>query len=61
MLKIPKHGKNWRGSIFVIFFSNSDKKRARKKIALVVYEILRLLVNILTPDEKYSLSVKASV
>ena len=28
---------------------------------LVVSEILRLFVNILTPDDKYSLSVKASV
>ena len=28
---------------------------------LVVSEILRLFVHILTPDEKYSLSVKASV
>ena len=28
---------------------------------LLVSEILRLSVNILTPDDKYSLSVKASV
>ena len=32
-----------------------------KNSVLVVSEILRLFVNILTPDEKYSLSVKASV
>ena len=32
-----------------------------KKFVLEVYEILRLFVNILTPDDKYSLSVKASV
>ena len=32
-----------------------------KSSVLVVSEILRLFVNILTPDEKYSLSVKASV
>ena len=31
-----------------------------KNFVLVVYEILRLFVNILTPGEKYSLSVKAS-
>ena len=32
-----------------------------KNSVLVVSEILRLFVNILTPDGKYSLSVKASV
>ena len=32
-----------------------------KNSLLVVSEILRLFVNILTPDEKYSLSVEASV
>ena len=32
-----------------------------EKSSLVVYEILRLFVNILTVDERYSLSVKASV
>ena len=32
-----------------------------KTSVLVVSEILRLFVNILTPDDKYSLSVKASV
>ena len=32
-----------------------------KNLFLVVYETLRLFVNILTPDDKYSLSVKASV
>ena len=32
-----------------------------KNFVLVVSEILRLFVNILKPDEKYSLSVKASV
>ena len=32
-----------------------------KRSVLVVSEILRLFVNILTPNDKYSLSVKASV
>ena len=36
-------------------------KISSKNFVLVVSEILRLFVNILTPDEKYSLSVKASV
>ena len=37
------------------------KKISSKNFALVVTQILRLFVNILTLDEKYSLSVKASV
>ena len=36
-------------------------KISSKNSVLVVSEILRLFVNILTPDDKYSLSVKASV
>ena len=32
-----------------------------KYLVLVVSEILRLFVNILPPDDKYSLSVKASI
>ena len=37
------------------------KEISSKSSVLVVSEILRLFVNILTPDDKYSLSVKASV
>ena len=37
------------------------KKISSKKAVLVVYEILRLFVNILTPNDKHSLPVKASV
>ena len=37
------------------------KEVSSKNFALVVSDILRLFLNILTPDEKYSLSVKASV
>ena len=37
------------------------KKISSKIYFLVVPEILRLFLNILTPDNKYSLSVKVSV
>ena len=37
------------------------KEISRKNLVLVVSEIYRLFVNILTPDDKYSLSVKSSV
>ena len=61
MLKGPKHYLNPERSIFLIFFDHSEKKIRTKNFVLVVSEVLRLLVNILTPDDKYSLSVKASV
>ena len=44
-LKVPKHCINLNDSIFVISFNQS--------------ETLRLFVNIFTPDDMYSLSVKA--
>ena len=37
-----------------------SKKVSSKNSVLVVFEILRLFLNILTSDDKYSLSVKAS-
>ena len=37
------------------------KKMSSKKSVLEVCDILRLFINILTPNEKHSLSVKASV
>ena len=55
MLKGPRDCLNLHGSIFVIFLDDSERS------VLVVSEILRLFVNILTPDEKYSLSLKAIV
>ena len=61
MLKSPKDCLNLHCSIFVIFFAQSEKKLAQKKSVFVVSEILRVFVNILTLDEKYYLSVKASV
>ena len=60
MLNGLKHCLNLDRSIFDIFVDQSEKVSLKNSV-LVVYEILTLLVNILTPDDKYSLSVKASV
>ena len=60
MLKCPKDCINLHGSIFGIFFDHSERISSRNSV-LLLYEILRLFVYILTPDDKYSLSVKASV
>ena len=46
---------------FCHFFWSLWKEISSKIFLLVVSEILRLFVKILTPDDKYSLSVKASV
>ena len=46
---------------FCHIFWSLLKKISSKNSFLEVSEILRLFVNILTPDDKYSLSVKASV
>ena len=46
---------------FCQIFLSLWKKISSKKSVLVVFEILRLFVNIFTPDDKYSLAVKASV
>ena len=46
---------------FCHIFWSLWKEISSKNSVLVVSEILRLFVNILTPDDKYSLSVKASV
>ena len=69
MLKFPKHCLNLHGSSFVIFLDYSEKHISwllwktisSKKSVLAVCEMLRLFVNILTPDDKYSFSVKVSV
>ena len=42
-------------------FDHSGKKIGSKNSFLVVSEIFRVFVNILTPNDKYSVSVKASV
>ena len=46
---------------FCYIFLSLWKKIGSKNCALAVYQILRPFVNILSPDDKYSLSVKASV
>ena len=46
---------------FCHFFWILRRKSGQKKYILVVSEILRLFFKILTPDEKYSISVKAGV
>ena len=61
MLKGPKHCLNLHGSSFVIFFKHSKKTSALKNSVIVLSDILVLFVNILTPNDKYSLSVKVSV
>ena len=43
-----------------IFWSFSKKIRSKNSV-LVVSVILKLFVNILAPDDKYSLSVKPSI
>ena len=50
--RLLKFGRQYLCHIFWSLFTTS---------LLDVYEILRLCANILTPDDKYSLSVKASV
>ena len=61
MLIRAKHCFNLHGSILVIFFDDSERKISSKNSFLEVSEILRLFVNIFTPEDKYSLSVNASV
>ena len=46
---------------FSHIFSSLWNKISSNNLFLVVCEILGLFVNILTPNDKYSLSVKASV
>ena len=54
MLKGPKYILNEHGTIFQIFFLSLWYKISTKKLILVVSDILRLFVNMLTPDDKYS-------
>ena len=61
ILKSPKDCLNHHASVFIIFFDHYEKKSVQKIFVLAVSQILRLFVNILTPDDMYSLSVKASV
>ena len=61
MLKCPKHCWNLHRSCFVAFFLSIWKNFNSKNSSLVVSEILRLFLNVLTLGNKYSLSVKVSV
>ena len=55
--RIFKSARQYFGQIF----SSLWKEIFSKNSVLVVPEILRLFLNILTPDDKYSLSVNVSV
>ena len=48
-------------AVFLSYFLSLWKEISLNNSVLVVSEIFRLFVNILTPDDKYSLSVKPSV
>ena len=61
MLKGPKDCLNLQCSIFCHIFWSLRKEMSSKNSVLLVSEILRLFVNILTPNDTYSLSVKATV
>ena len=52
---------NSRLRYFCQIFWSLSKKTSSKNSALIVSEIFRLFVNLFTPNDKYSLSVKASV
>ena len=54
---MPKSARQYFSDIF----SSLWKKISSRNSALVVSEILRHFFNMLTPDEKYFLSVNASV
>ena len=55
--RLPKSARHYFSHVFWSFWDEINSKGS----FLVVSEILRLFVHILTPDEKYSLTVKASV
>ena len=52
--------KSVRQYLFQIYWSIWDKMSLKNSV-FVVSEILRLFVNVLTPDEKYSPSLKTCV
>ena len=57
MLKRLKNWLNLHGRKLVLFFDHSEKKIMSKNSVLVLSEILELFGNILTPNDKYSLSI----
>ena len=52
---------NLHGSNFVICFDHSERTFSSINSVLVVTEMLRLFVNMLSPYDKYTLSVKVSI
>ena len=60
-VKVSETSQKSERQYFSHIFLSLSKKMASKKSLLVVTEILRLFVNIFTPNDKHSLSVKASV
>ena len=54
MLKDPEHYPNLHGSSFVIFFITLKELQFKNSV-LVVCEILKLVDNLWTLDDKYSL------
>ena len=61
MLKCPKDCLNLHGNIFCQIFWSLWNEISWKNSVLVVSENLRLFFSILTPDDKYCVSVKESV
>ena len=60
-VKVPERMLKSAQQSFCNIFWSLRNQISSKNYFLVVSEILRLFFNILTPDQKYSLSVKASV
>ena len=60
-VKVSENLLKFAPQYFCHIFRLPWKEISSKNSVLVVSEILRLFVNILTRDDKYSLSVKASV
>ena len=60
-VKVPETLLQSEWQYFFRIFWSVGNKMSYEKSFLVVSEILRLFVNMLTPDDKYTLSLKASV
>ena len=60
-VKVSERLVKYARQYFCHIFLSLWKKIISRNFVLVVSEILRLFVNIFTPDDKYSLSVKSSV
>ena len=55
MVNRSKHCCNLNDSTFAVFVDHSEGKLSWKKSRLVILKILRLFLNTLTADDKYSL------